>query len=234
MLYISRIKHAPGEGHIAFEITHHELTRHPAASILYGVVDTDDGKEQLVSQQDLAYSTCMLNMSIAGTAIGKDSSTGKKTLLRAAPYQLDRTRSANQKKLASLYGVDLVIYNGAVVGINYDGTKMSKPATIHISQFCDSLGDYLLMAVYPCRRHALTVVLDDNVKFSPYSLCGYASYPPGVSCLGAKFDIRDVSNVGAAYYMYQMLYRFGGVDSIRGSLIDEPSRMTSMLIKFGG
>ena len=163
MLHISRIKHSPGDGGIAFEITHHDLTCHPAASILYGVVDTDDGKEQLITQRDLAYSACMLNMSIAGTALGRDKDTGKKTLLRAAPYQLDSTRSAKQKKLVSLYGVDLVMYNGAVVGINYDGTKISRPVTINMAQFSNMLGDYLLIANFPCERHVLTIVRDDTV-----------------------------------------------------------------------
>ena len=225
MLYISRIASKPGAGAVDWNRTTPELTRPPVSDILYGVVDTDDGIEQMVTLSDIADACCHKGLKIHGVRTGYDS------LIAVIPYQPPETLTNTQKKTMSLYQVSIIVYSGAITSITFDGTSILKPATVRLSRFARYCSDYLFLNVDYCGVHAVTLVLDDNVHFTKKSFFGYESYSPGISGLGVVFDLRELYDNHSAWIVYDTLFSWsGGADPLE-SIIDIPERRARYMAK---
>lgn len=218
MLYISRVVFKKGAGAVEFHHLIPQLTRRLCMDMLYGVVDTDDGAEDLITLADLCNICCHMNLQVEGVKV-KD---GQIEVIK--PYQAPETMTPLQRKAHALYGVEITEYCGAISSITYDGTSMKSAPVIRLSDICRWCGDFLFLNTDYCGVHAITLVIDNKCTFTPKSFMGYESYSPGISGLGVAFDIRELTWDDRAMMIYNLLYSWTFGDGAQKSIIDIPER----------
>lgn len=225
MLYISRVVRREGAGKLDYDCTSPKLTRRPEQDMLFGVVDTDDGSEEIVTLAYLGNACCYLGVPVSGVLVERGE------LIQVKPWQSPDTYNSVQKKLAGLYGVEVNEYCGAISSIYFDGTDMKTVATVRLSDISRWCGDFLFLNVDYCGVHAVTLVIDDKLSFTPWSFFGYESYSPGVNSLGVKFDLRELSWDDKAWLIYDLLFKWEGSSDPFASIIDHSERKARMRAK---
>ena len=185
-----------------------------------GVVDTDDGVEQIISLYQFG-SSMYKKLGVRGfTFTGMYQSS-----VIVLPYQPDETRSPIQLKSRLLTGVDVKVYNDIVTNINLS-TVLNPPVTIRLSDFGSKCSDCLLLGNKATGRHIITLVFDNKISVGDdafrrdIEIIGL-----GVQGVGVKFDLREVEDVSK---IYSGLIRFNGWQ-ILSSVIDHRERFDSMV-----
>lgn len=185
-----------------------------------GVVDTDDGVEQIISLYQFG-SSMYKKLGVRGcTFTGMYQSS-----VIVLPYQPDETRSPIQLKSRLLTGVDVKVYNDIVTNINLS-TVLNPPVTIRLSDFGSKCSDCLLLGNKDTGRHIITLVFDNKISVGDdafrrdIEIIGL-----GVQGVGVKFDLREVEDVSK---IYSGLIRFNGWQ-ILSSVIDHRERFDSMV-----
>lgn len=134
-----------------------------------GVVDTDDGVETVMNIPELVESLYDTDIKIAGIeqVVYANSACNTKVF----PYQLPECETSRQMKLRVLTGVRTVIYNGVLVGISMEGSKLSKPLKLRLSDLAHECGEAILdWAIKDDYDGSLlTLIVDDKLKFGPES-----------------------------------------------------------------
>lgn len=185
-----------------------------------GVVDTDDGVEQIISLYQLG-SSMYKKLGVRGrTFTGMYQSS-----VIVLPYQPDETRSPIQLKARLLTGVDIKVYNDIVTNINLSAV-LNPPVTIRLSDFGSKCSDCLLLGNKDTGRHIITLVFDNKISVGDdafrrdIEIIGL-----GVQGVGVKFDLREAEDVSK---IYSGLIRFNGWQ-ILSSVIDHRERFDSMV-----
>ena len=137
----------------------------------FGVVDTDDDVEEIVTWGSLSYTFRDVDIEVEGVTYTKkrrSTDDGEyKMVFDITPYQDVRYYSARQAKLKTLYGVDLRTWNGEITYLGVDFNKVPKGLSIRLSDFGQRIG-YLKIELtsVPNNPQPLTLVLDDKIKFN--------------------------------------------------------------------
>lgn len=167
-----------------------------------GVVDTDDGVEQIISLYQFG-SSMYKKLGVRGCTFTGRYQSGAIVL----PYQPDETRSPVQLKARLLTGVDIKVYNDIVTNINLS-TVLNPPVTIRLSDFGSKCSDCLLLGNKDTGRHIITLVFDNKISVGDdafrrdIEIIGL-----GVQGVGVKFDLREAEDVSK---IYSGLIRFNG------------------------
>lgn len=225
MLYISRVVFKKGAGAVDFHHLIPQLTRRPCMDMLYGVADSDDDAEDLVTLYDLCNICCHIGLPVRGVEVKE----GQIEVIK--PYQSLETMTQLQRKAHALYGVEITEYCGAISSITYDGTSMKTAPVIRLSDICHWCGDFLFLNTDYCGAHAITLVIDNKLSFTPKSFMGYLSYSPGLSGLGVVFDLRELLWDDKAQVIYDLLYSWSGSSMIQESILDIPERRARFVAK---
>ena len=185
-----------------------------------GVVDIDDGVEQIISLYQFG-SSMYKKLGVRGcTFTGMYQSS-----VIVLPYQPDETRSPIQLKARLLTGVDIKVYNDIVTNINLSAV-LNPPVTIRLSDFGSKCSDCLLLGNKDTGRHIITLVFDNKISVGDdafrrdIEIIGL-----GVQGVGVKFDLREAEDVSK---IYSGLIRFNGWQ-ILSSVIDHRERFDSMV-----
>lgn len=186
-----------------------------------GVVDTDDGVEQIISLYQFG-SSMYKKLGVRGCTFTGGYQSGAIVL----PYQPDETRSPVQLKARLLTGVDIKVYNDIVTNINLS-TVLNPPVTIRLSDFGSKCSDCLLFGNGEnIGRHIITLVFDDKISVGEdvfrHDIDVVSN---GVQGIGAKFDLCEAEDVSK---IYSGLIRFNGWQ-ILSSVIDRKERFDSMV-----
>lgn len=220
MLFISRYIVEPQSGV--------PWVRYAAAK--YGVVDTDDDSETVISLGELARCCCSYGLEIKGVqTLGLGSVS---EIHSAEPYQPDDSVTVAQAKLSTLYNVRVTCWKDWITSLSFDAdTIIAAPVTIKLSDFGTKLADYFLSKLSYNTRHTVTLVFDDSLSFDVNSFSVYGGYL-GVDGIGIVYDVRGLTKERELYTIYFLLYATApeGVNMF-DSIIDHEDRRKDMISK---
>ena len=196
----------------------------------FGVVDTDDGVEQIVSMVELVDAVCNCGLKIEGFELSEYGHSES-----IAPYQDVGSMTAAQTKLLVMNHVLVTTYRGMITGINFNGADVEKPVEIRLSSIGHSCADYLLVNGKNHDSHKLTLIIDDKLKFTKHSFAAVSRFSGriGVDGYGIVFDLRGLRDDDAAEVIYRNVFDSGSrTNSIMDSR-ERRKRMNSKLIPSG-
>lgn len=178
----------------------------------YGVVDTDDDIEQVVSWQELSEAVEDYGLNIKGCVLANVKET---VLMSCSPYQLPKYCTKAQAKLKTLFGVDLRLWRDEITAIMVDPNFAEQDIKIRLSDYGKRIsGNAVLGGMVFSVNCGPMLILDDNVEIYGDSLEIFAS--------GMRWNLCALSD---SKFIYDyMLNRHQDVDFWKYNLIDIPSR----------
>lgn len=153
----------------------------------YGVVDTDDYQEEIVSYAVLTKAVFELGIPILG--VERVTYANRSTGIEVTPYQDDRYCTRLMVKTKTVLGVDIRVFNGEITAILINESVMRDGVRVKLSDFGDKITvDTMLRceSVEPDDK-SLIVELDDDVH-----VVGNIYYH-NLPCVW--FDVSNMSNV---------------------------------------
>lgn len=196
----------------------------------YGVVDTDDGVEEVISLQDVYRASYDLGLDIQG--VRKDGKMLPLNHIRT--YQNPDTLTKLQVKTKVLHGVDITVYNGMITSLLIDINVMAQPARLRLSDYGESCGDRILVGNRFQNMHRVTLVLDDHIRTRSLTFwIGHnMSHPKsGTNRYGVVIDMTEMTSDDAAWNIYRVVFNNGSFseESIFSSIIDTDERFDMMV-----
>ena len=168
----------------------------------YGVVDTDDGVEDIVSPTEIGQAVNFLFIKIAGV---------NPSLGITRPYQSLGTKTVFQTKLLALHGVDTTVWSDMITSIRFDQHLETRSAELKLSDLGTSIGDFVLRGNTVSGELKLTLVFDDKlVSVEEYAFSPLTTKATSLSGLGVVFDLRGVKREALAKSVYRSLMLGGG------------------------
>lgn len=186
----------------------------------FGVVDTDDGVENIVELSNLQYACETCGLHIEGV------DTSRMVLEdRIKIYQPDETVSQMQLKMRMLKHIDIKVYKSMITSIQIDAKAVKREVELRLSDFGTSCGDL----IFTGNKHAgglkLRLILDDKCDFNDYTFrlrTTDISYI-GVNGIGVEFDLTELCDA-KANKAYRTLFRQNQPEVI-ATVRDIPERM---------
>lgn len=158
---------------------------------LYGVADTDDNTEEVVTKSVIEKSQA------SGVAI-----RGAENIHNIRIYQPESTRTALQAKTITLSHIDVKTYGNKITSVDIL-SGITKPVTIRLSDFGTVCANYILMANKPATQHKVTIIVDDNVGFNKSTF--WVAPSLSLRQQGIALDIHELSD-DTAIVVYKGLY----------------------------
>ena len=180
----------------------------------FGVVDSDDGVEELVTRDDLEEIVRNQCIDVAGVEIMSPS----RLILQILPYQGENPSSVLQTKLSVLRHVNITVYNSTITSFLFRRDKLADGTRVRLSDFADSCGDFLMYGNMSLAAGPIvTIVLDDKIKsITDYSFrldSGNEVSSLGVSAvssLDVMFDLSELTNFELARSVYKQVLAYKG------------------------
>lgn len=184
----------------------------------YGVVDTDDWHETVVTMKQLEYCIFSFHLDIKGVVL----SGNKADILDAVPY-MGQPPTRKQTKLKLLSGVEIYTFGRIITRISYKYFPDVGVPRIRLSDYGDECADFLIH-VEEGHEHAVTLVLDDKLKFSPYT---FRMPKTTIGLLlgggpGVGYDVRELRNEEKVKAIYASVLAYYG--SVKYIFDDEERR----------
>ena len=192
------------------------------AKPLYGVVDTDDGVEEVVDWTRIYEACAEHNLEICGVDLNKTRYICE--VKSITPYQPPETMTPLQMKTALLSHVHITTYDGWVTSIRWKPSEIEKPVSVRLSDFGAGVSDYCLIFNDYAMDYVVNIVLDDNIDFGNLSFSVGEPFFVSAEGLGVKYDIRELTNDAKAELVYNSV---GGTNPL-DSIIDRPDRYKRM------
>ena len=173
----------------------------------YGVVDTDDGSETVVTYKELCEYALDLGMHIEGVNVVTETVRGRARLaIRGISAVQDvATVSNSQTKLKILRGIDIKTYNGKIVSMTAEKGVAQAGTRVRLSDYGNECGEYIFKSMlfgYSGAQYtgSIIVVLDDKVKITSKSLRDFHDH-------GVTLDMTEVTNKDVIEYVCRELSR---------------------------
>lgn len=194
----------------------------------YGVVDTDDGVEEIVTGTALYDVPSELRKSIKGVLENTEAAPQK----AFRPWQDPDSRSLLQTKTSTLHNVDVTVWGDMVTDIVMRNTQIE---VIRLSDFGTRCADCVFVGNNRPKRHRLTLILDDKVELNllSFKILQFADkyVNAGVSSIGVVFDLREVrKRLRTREVVYHSLFE-SDPQLLKTSIIDEEGYKNDMLRK---
>lgn len=198
----------------------------------YGIVDTDDGKEEVVASHDVTRAVQNLGLTIMGVETTEDSIVPNLMVVNEInPWQAPSTCTTAQTKMLMLNGIEVVAYKGAVSHIRYE--TLHHSASLRVADFGNCLLDRFMYGNKAQPGKKLTIVLDDSISFSKHSFMQWGSGAGG-SCwkdYGIYFDLRAVNDEAKLHQIYYEITLGLNAASNLDIIIDSNARKEAMVEK---
>lgn len=168
MLYLSRI-----------------VSSRTASIVKYGIVDTDDDTETMITWEELCDIVIHKHIDIKGVVVM--SMMSGNYISDTYPYQDMRYYSAKQARTKTLQGVDVRVWRNKVTCIIADGNMAKSGVKIRLSDFGTELCSRAYIGWLNTKEFGamMTIVLDDKIT----SIDCSAHHVNGV-----RWDISEVTN----------------------------------------
>lgn len=191
----------------------------------FGVVDTDDGKEDIMTRDEIEYACIKLGIHIEGVTLRTHSKYKDVVHIeRIDVYVPPENRTVKETKLRTVKGVDIKTVDGQIVSI--DWIKMPNAnRVVRLSDYGVECGADLFparcvgfMTQSPVADQGLTLVLDD--KLTVHRKAFKFAYNTGL-----VFDLREVTDQKIVNNFYQELLTDIGLAKIRPTVLDKDERL---------
>lgn len=188
--------------------------------LLYGVVDSDDGVEDRCDAGTLVNLISDYGIKIEG--VNFRTSGGMQPVIdRSAIHvvQCDRWVKAEAVKLKMLHGVEVITFKDQITNIS---CNISRDVSVRLSKYGSSCANYVFYDSDIKGQGRLTVVLDNNIKLSKYTLW----WLDNVNVLVDVTEVTDEEKLKRIYFNFLSHHQFWEVtlfDYFK-HIIDEPSR----------
>lgn len=184
---------------------------------LFGVVDTDDGVEEVWSWVDIVDFVRKDKLNIEGvisTYVGLDEKVSY-----VEPYQDPLTRTPAQLKLELLSNVTLKTYGEMITSIVVNDVSNRRSITIKLSDYGSACADCMLFGNRKLMDDVPTMlILDDSVSISKHTfdLRNRSISAVGIhSDVGVRLDLTAVTNEDTVMIAYDKVGRRGSMLYIR-------------------
>lgn len=169
----------------------------------YGVVDTDDDTETIVTERELLVYCGSLNMKIKGVALKRFANS---ISIHSISIIQDPSRaSLYQAKAKALLGVDIVIRKDEIVSILVNYEMAAEDTVIRLSDYAHYLSGAAPIGWKPAHMFkSLRLIFDDKLEV----VGDITSIEP----LGVCYDIREFSDDAVVACMYKSLLKSNAVD----------------------
>lgn len=184
----------------------------------YGVVDTDDGKESIMSTSEIKKAVIELGFQIAGVTV-KSTRQGW-TLEKIVAYQPPKSVSTKQVKAKVMQGVDVSKNGDVVVGISVT-PRTIQPLSIRLSDFGTQYGKYVL------KDRTITgnviFVLDDSLKINQLT---FRDWYGNVSMDFREVTKQSILDAVLSDDFFDRYVIIGRLNLLDTAIIDRPERMS--------
>lgn len=193
----------------------------------YGVVDTDDNVEEVLTWSELVHAVLDCGLEIAGAPRGMVG--GTPVVAKAVPYQHESYATPLMSKTSLLRHVDITVWRSMITRVFWRAEEADGPIRIRLSDFGDSCADCMLLDNnISAWGNRVTLVLDDKITLSD---CTFTLRNPNMSAIGAEsalrvaLDVRDVTRIDTI----KMVYRYLSQASIIHYIEDSDERKMQIL-----
>lgn len=186
----------------------------------YGVINSDTGKEEILSKSEIEDLVSKSDIEIAGVqvAVGK---SGHKWVGNIRPWQDPSKYTGKQAKMKTLLGVDVRTFNGEITYIHVDCNLIHKSLRLRLSDFGSKVNWDIRVHLANINANSdltVSIIFDDNIEIIGK---GRRYYPNNL-----LIDIVELTNTWLVEQFYLELLesgRFMGEDW--GShIVDQPCR----------
>lgn len=161
----------------------------------YGVVDTDDGVETIVTDAEIRSVVFKYGIKIEGVLEGHRNDS----LYLIRPVHGPGSQSKLQLKWKALYGIDVVIYDEEIQYVSRDDIVYQKDIALRVSDLACKFSGHALLMING--NQLLTFVVDDKVEFT------HCLPQAGFGAFNIGWDISELSNDGLADVFYRCFLR---------------------------
>lgn len=169
------------------EFTANEVYHISTNMSCYGIVDTDDDTEDIITEALLSYMVYELGMKVEGAERGESPNWGQELFI--TPYQDQRYCSSVHTKTKTLLGVDVRTYKGEITAIIADGKFFKGDTRIRLSKYGNVINQGVLLRFIHnlLAQNSLILVMDDKIEIGGNIFRFLLS--------NVYFDLSEVSNV---------------------------------------
>lgn len=160
----------------------------------FGVFDTDDGTEDILTLKELKHIVLDLGLEITGVA-SRDkvySSKGRTRVIESIkPYMPPEAETRGIVRVKILYGVEIRINAGCIVSVQWNNAEY-KNRTLRLSNFGTSCGADIFSEMVERYKYedvgesGLTIVIDDKLEVDKKTF-------KGITLLDVTFDLSGVT-----------------------------------------
>lgn len=181
----------------------------------YGVVDTEDGVENIMTTGELSRATCKLGIPIEGVTLYYQPGHKLPNIASIKIYQAPESISREQVKLKALKGVDVKKQGDVVVSISVNAPA-DKPVTIRLSDIGTEFGNYIFSGNKISQ--GTTIIVDDKIKVTKQTFKNWYGR--------MILDVRELTNMQVMDYICSDFATEYYIDSkdIRRYVLDNPKR----------
>lgn len=177
-----------------------------------GVVDTDDGKEDIFTRVQIRELTCKMGIPIEGVTVSFMENVHRYTVEKIEVSRRD-AMDAKAVKRAMLQGVDISTRNGTIVRVSTNQPGM----TLRLSDYGVKCGTDIFEAGHI--EEPLTVIIDDNIDFTSRSF-PYRGYG---NMSKVHLDISELTQMKKVVQIYSSFLK-NGCSKISWHVTDSPAR----------
>lgn len=205
------------------------ISRHDGMNF-YGVVDTDDGVEEVIPRNKIVQLVGDTGIEIKGA----DRLPDTKWVVDTHPYQDPSTMTQLQIKTKLMKFTEVKTFGNLITSIVFDYRNIREPVSIRLSDFGSSCADCILWEnTQPC-RHVATLIIDDKIDIGKFTFRRDESVKSlGPNGYGVVFDFREIANRKRAHDLY---WQLRGNDGHRcfSYIVDNEKRYTTFKSMFSG
>ena len=196
-----------------------------------GVVDTETGKEEIYDRESVAHTITKRGIFIVGAAFERQFGVYDVSSL-PTPYQPPETVTPLQVKMNVLCGIDVRVYKSTITRFIFRAEERQYPVRLRLSDFGDSVADYVLFGNQSAYNQVMEVVVDDKIKSVTANSFRVDVGILSAQALGVVFDLRELTDDMLAENIYCAL----AADYCKPDvgIKDKPERMKFMMRIYGG
>ena len=204
------------------------VSRHDGINF-YGVVDTDDDVEEVITRSKLVQCIEQDGLRIAGAEYTE-------IINRVGdihPYQVPSEMTQLQMKTNLVKFTEVRVYKDMVTSIHIKHKSIKEPVTIRLSDFGSRCGDCILWENDQAMRHVLTIQLDDKIQIGKFTFRRDEDVRSlGPHGYGVKFDMTGITDYQTAENIYRQFRAQDGPKCLSYT-IDSPERIKKIREYFG-
>lgn len=189
----------------------------------FGVVDTSDGVEEVVTYDELHHICTDLGIDVCGVELVEVDNLMH--LGCVEPYQMNEYVRPNQTKLRMIHKIEVRTYKSIVTNIVWNNNDIVVPVRIKLSDLGRVCGDCVFSGNYHSGVHKVTLVLDDSVEIldSAFKVRMTDDSFMSVNGVGVMIDVRGIKSEDKALKAYRSFFN-GDVATLVRSVIDNLER----------